>query len=293
MRAARQESQRTRLLWTLLSVCLIAGSAIGLFLLRGERGSKLEVDRKSKYSHIRIRREGNVRTLLFVRDSGKEVTESKVDLDSPHELQLPYSRTMFASYLFKPDPHRVLIVGLGGGAMVHFLAHYQPDLEVDVVEIDPVVVSLADDYFHVRSEGKVKILTTDGFRYLKDTKRSYDVIYMDAFLKPSADTDDSGVPQRLKTIAFYKSIQQKLRPEGLVVFNLNQHVDTENDIATIASAFPQTAVFRCPGVSNQVVVGSLNPQRSTLEELAARGERLDKQFQASFRFRDLVNDLRQ
>jgi len=43
---------------------------------------------------------------------------------------------MFSSYLFLPRPEHVLIVGLGGGSMVRFLEHHEPDLKIDVVEID-------------------------------------------------------------------------------------------------------------------------------------------------------------
>jgi len=61
-----------------------------------------------------------VRTLVFVRDNGEEFVESMVNLRRPHELLLPYSRFMLASYLLQSGQQRVLIAGLGGGGMVHF-----------------------------------------------------------------------------------------------------------------------------------------------------------------------------
>ena len=76
---------------------------------------------------------------------------------SPHHMVLPYSRTMFVSYLFTPEHKRAAIVGLGCGAMIHFLKHHAPNLKLDVVEIDPLVIRVADEYFQVRSEGNVKI----------------------------------------------------------------------------------------------------------------------------------------
>lgn len=223
-------------------VLVVAGLAI-LLLFRSSDRARVEFDGKSDYSHIRIRRQGNFRELLFVRDDGTEIRQSGMNIDVPHELTSPYARAMFVSYLFRKQQHRVLIVGLGGGSMVRFLQHYRPELQVDVVEIDPVIVRLADEYFDTRSGGNVTIITVDGFEYLKDTEQRYDVIYFDAFLKPSETTDATGVPRKLKTIAFYHQVQSRLERDGVVVFNLNTHAESDQDIRTSL----------CRGLAHQVV----------------------------------------
>lgn len=269
-------------------VLVFAGLAIVLFFKSSSR-SQIEVDVKSEYSYIRIRRRGNFRELLFVRDDGKEVRQSGLNLDAPHKLTSPYARVMFASYLFKPRQERVLIIGLGGGSMVRFLNHHEPDLHVDVVEIDPVVVRLADEYFDARAGDHVNIMTTDGFDYLRETEQRYDVIYFDAFLKPSEDTDDSGVPRKLKTIAFYKSVQGKLKPNGVVVFNINAHAKTDDDIRTIGEVFPQTAVFSCSGATNVVAIGSMSSTTEDPSVLQERAKELDERFKATFSFQELLN----
>ena len=74
----------------------------------------VELDQQSNYSHLRVRKQGSVRTLMFVRDSGEEYIQSMVNMNRPHELLSTYCRAMFASYLVQPCPRRVLIVGLGG-----------------------------------------------------------------------------------------------------------------------------------------------------------------------------------
>ncbi len=273
-------------LW--LSLALIVVGAAIMVAPRILDTSTLELEETSAYSRIRIKRKGDVRTLLFVRDSGQEVVESRVNLVTPYELLLPYTRTMFASYLYKPKQSRVLIVGLGGGAMVHFLRHHEPEVTVDVVEIDPVVVRLADEYFNVRSDEKTNIFTQDGFEYLEATQETYDVIYMDAFLKPSRDTDRTGVPERLKTMAFYKSVQSKLSSDGMVVFNLNIHWGMEEDISTLREAFLETYLFECPGSRNLVAVCTMSVNSSDAKTLEARASEMDKRFMASFSFRDVL-----
>ena len=179
---------------------------------------------------------------------------------------------MFLKHLFRPAPEKVLIVGLGGGSMVHFLSFYDPKVKVDVVEIDPTIVSIADKYFGVRSGGPVNIKNRDGAEYLLNTESKYDVsLWADAFLKPSGKTDDTGVPLRLKTVKFYKEIQKKLTADGVVVFNLNPHPHLDRDVKNIRAAFPQTYVYRLPYREGLVVVGSMNPKQAAAASLLTSG----------------------
>lgn len=272
-----------------LGICLPAAAVAA-----GGRGAhgpgSVEMDVRSEYSHILVKRQGNVRMMIFVRDSGEEVVESMVNLKKPYELIVPYSRFMFCSYLFRPECERVLIVGLGGGAMVQFLQHYDPDVKVEAVEIDPAVVDLADRYFKTRSGGNTRIVTDDAFHYFQNAKARYDVIYMDAFLKPSRDTDATGVPLQLKTIRFYKSLQDKIVPGGLVVFNLNVHSALNDDIAAIREAFPQVYVFRALN-ANAIAIGSTDKSRVNLPALRERAKDQDRRFKATFSFQELLNNL--
>jgi spermidine synthase len=250
-----------------------------------------EHEEKSQFSTIRIIRENSVRTLLFIRESGEAITESMLDVEKPHELQLEYTRLMFASYLFRPRPERVLLVGLGGGSMVHFLKHYDPAVKVDVVEIDPAIIKIADKFFGVRGGGNVNIVNQDAFEYLKKTESRYDVIWMDAFLKPSPQTDTTGVPLSLKTIQFYKDVQKKLTAGGLVVFNVHSHEKVQDDLKNISDAFPQMYVFRLSNFRGYIVVGSLEQQRSEIARLRGGAVDLDRRFKTSFTFRDMVERL--
>jgi spermidine synthase len=256
----------------------------------GVRSRNIEFETTSAFSHLLVKRQGSVRTLLFVRDNGEEVEESMVNLKKPHELLVPYTRFMFTSYLFQPKQLRVLIVGLGGGAMVHFLQHCDPEVTVDVVEIDPAVVAVADKYFEVRSGGKIDVITADGRNYLETTDKRYDVIYLDAFLKPAAETDSTGMPLAMKTVQFYKGLQEKLRPQGLVVFNLNRQPTTEADIRNIRSAFGQAYVFRMQ-TDNLVVGATLSQERLSPADLRARAKSVDARFKATFSFQELSRHL--
>lgn len=246
---------------------------------------------QSAYSTIRVRKKGSVHTLIFVRDSGREVGETQMDLKHPERLLIPYTRSMFVSYLFQPDPQRVLIVGLGGGAMVHFLRHHDPTVMIDAVEIDPTVVALADRFFSTQADTNTTIHTQDAFDFFTTPKHQYDVIFMDAFLKPTSQTDTTGVPTRLKTQEFLRSLEPHLTPNGVVVFNLNHHNALRNDVQTVRSAFQQTHVFRVPKSRNLIVVARLKNTPLSRSTLRQRGRSMDLRFEAGFSFQTLARML--
>ena len=287
----RQTHRRSVVAPALLAVALLgAGVALVVWSMSpGRTFGSLEHEEVSAFSRIRVRRDGDVRAMTFVRDNGEEVVQSRVNLTAPHTLVSSYARGMFASYLYQPHPRRVLIVGLGGGAMVRFLTHHEPQVHIDAVEIDPAVVRLADQYFGVRSGGNVRVHTADAVTFVESTADRYDLILMDAFLRPSSDTDTTGVPTRLKTLAFLGRLKRALAPAGVVAFNVNEHASMADDIAAIAAAFGHVVVYRCPPADNKVVIAAEGGM-ATDDEMRARIGALDARFGGALSFADVMRN---
>jgi len=255
---------------------------------RTDNGTLIRAE-TSAFSDIRVRADGSVRGLYFAEPTGVEVRQSMLDVNRPGRLLVPYTRTMFASMLFKHPQDRVLVVGLGGGSMVRFINHHFPRARVDAVEIDPVIVGLADEVFGTRPGPRTRIFTEDAIVYLQRNTIRYDVIYMDAFLKPGADTDARGIPRRLKTVGFLRDLHRQLTPGGVVAFNLVEHPGLKQDLRTIAEAFPVTYVFRVPQTLNLTVIASPEPGVRSRESLRAAGADLDAKLDTGFSFRRLVD----
>lgn len=244
---------------------------------------------RSSFSHIQIRDHGSQRVLLFIGDSGEATLETVVDLRQPYRLQHPYSHTMMAGLLYRPDASVCLLVGLGGGAIVRFLNHEFPEMRLDVVEIDPVVVALAREFFGTVPGPRTRIFTEDAFEYLQRTPDLYDVILMDAHLMPSEQTDVTGVPRRLKTVAFLRSLRERLRSGGVVVFNLIKGPNTAADIESMRAAFAAVDVFQSAGTGNVIVVGA-SGSRPSDGELRQRAQALDRRGERGFSFERLLDE---
>lgn len=247
----------------------------------------------SNYSHIRVREKAGVRSLLFVDEDGTEQRQSAVAMAQPGKNQLGYTESLFTSKLYRYPQDRVLIVGLGGGGMLRFLNHSFPEMMVEAVEIDPVVVRLAAEYFEVRPGPRTRLHTRDAFAFFREETGLYDAIYMDAFLRPAHDAAVEDKTIRLKTVAFLKTVSSRLKPGGVVAFNLIEaRSGTTDDLTAIRTVFPTTTLFNVPGSGNLVVIGSSEVPAPDAAELMRRAKRLDAELAVELSFETLAAKMR-
>ncbi|MBP7792546.1 MAG: fused MFS/spermidine synthase [Candidatus Goldbacteria bacterium] len=88
-----------------------------------------------------------------------------------------YVEVMLQAVSFFGRPENILNIGLGGGSISSKLKSISADINVDNVEIDPVMEYVARKFFDF--DGKVII--ADGRQYIRTTKKKYDIIFIDVF----------------------------------------------------------------------------------------------------------------
>lgn len=110
------------------------------------------------------------------------------------------------STLFNPSAKDVLIIGLGGGLLSNSLE--ERGLNVESVEIDPVVKHVAEEYFGYEGVAYVD----DGRYFLRHTDKQYDIIIIDAF-------SPHNVPPHLITSEMFKDVKSNLRRGGVLVIH--------------------------------------------------------------------------
>jgi len=125
--------------------------------------------------------------------------------------------------------------------------------------------------------------------FIESTTERYDLILMDAFLRPSSGTDATGVPTGLKTLEFLGRLKQALAPGGIVAFNVNGHDQVADDIAAVASAFGHAVVFNCPPSANKVVIAG-ESGLATDDEVRARISGLEARFGGSLSFTEILGN---
>ncbi|MBS5145790.1 MAG: polyamine aminopropyltransferase [Butyricicoccus pullicaecorum] len=146
-----------------------------------------------------------------------------------------------------PKVRRVLVIGAGDGGVIRELTRY-PDIEhIDMVEIDPLVVTVSREYLPKTACGlddpRVSIHYEDGLKFIRRCEALYDLIIVDS-------TDPFGPGEGLFTREFYGNCYKALKDDGIMV---NQHESPfyqEDAIACqrahkrIVESFPISRVYQ-------------------------------------------------
>ncbi|MBL0151696.1 MAG: fused MFS/spermidine synthase [Ideonella sp.] len=137
-----------------------------------------------------------------------------MQVDDSHGLDLEYTRTMMGFLLFVPDPRKIAMVGLGGGSLPKFCHRHLPQAQICVLEINPHVIALRDEFEVPPDDDRFRVLLADGARFVRQPDLALDVLMVDGF-------DSHGMPEGLAAQRFFDDCHAALRPEGLLVVNLH------------------------------------------------------------------------
>src|SRR4029079_62975 len=195
----------------------------------------------SPYQPVRIRDDDLFRYLVL--DRTFHAVMWKAD---PIALFLPYSQLMVASLALVSEPKQGLILGHGGGSLAKWLAHRWPELELDGVEFDPVVVRMAKDYLSYQPPSQHQVHVRDARVFLNSTERVYDLIWVDAFARHM-------IPFHLTTEEFFSELRAHLTPDGVLAVNLASSGESGDVLR--ANAVVQTMRQSFPVIETYAVKG--------------------------------------
>lgn len=249
-----------------LVVCL------GLF--SGSHGETIH-EEKSKYRDIAVIQNGDRRCLLFNVHRGDR-NQTCMFVSEPDRLVFDYTRMSFAGLLLKPDPEKILIIGLGGGSLPLTFNDLFPGAQIDTVEIDDAVVRVAKQFFFFEEQDNMKVYIDDGRPFIKRAsirQQKYDYIILDAF---SGDY----IPEHMLTREFLEEVKSIMTDDGVLVantFSTSRLYDHES--VTYQRVFGEFYNFRLPTSGNRIIIAQLNglpDQESLIEQAELLAPRLEK-----------------
>lgn len=130
------------------------------------------------------------------------------------------------------DLEKVLVMGYGLGSIPHILhKHHNIHTHFTAVEIDPVVVGMAQRYGNLPEGSQVHWINADALSYITYSKEKYDLICIDVFI-------DEQVPQAFLRDDFLKETVKLLKPNGQVLFS--HMVSTPADKEAVKAYFDTT-----------------------------------------------------
>lgn len=140
-------------------------------------------------------------------------TQSRMLKRDPDALVVDYTRTMMAFLLLNAQPARIGMIGLGGGSLAKFCYRILPHTRIDVVEINPHVVALRDEFCVPPDDARFQVHLGDGAAFVGESRAAFDVLLIDAYTR-------TGLPTHLSTPKFFASCRRALRDDGVLAANL-------------------------------------------------------------------------
>lgn len=248
----------------------ICALALVLFLLCsvfGHSGSfafweeDLAYEGESIYNYLQVKKTDSrvilSTNVLFGVQSVKMIEDGLTGMYYDYALAAPF----LAGVMQKDAVSDVLILGMGTGTFATQCRNYfSGAVNIEGVEIDQKITDLAGTYFDLSEE--IPVATYDGRAYLQAVDKTYDVIMVDAY-------QDITIPFQMSSVEFFSEVKAHLKPNGVMVVNMNMKSDGEDSINaylsdTIASVFDQVYTADVKNNTNRELFASDNPQMLAL-----------------------------
>lgn len=201
--------------------------------------------------------------------------QGAMDLKQPDKLVLSYTEQMMAWLLFlQPEKDQVIgQLGLGAASLTRFCYRHLPNPLV-VLERNPSVVRVCEQYFRLPRHARLKVLVDDAQNWVLDQRNcsSLSVLMVDLY-----DTEALGPV--CDSLAFYQGCFDCLAPPGILSVNLfGHHESYARNLQHLQMVFDDRLILLPPvDEGNQIVLAFKGPALTASKtDLLLRAQRLEQ-----------------
>jgi len=173
-----------------------------------------------------------------------------------------------------PPRPTVLMVGLGGGTQVHLLRRLAAPRRITVIEHDPIIVRVANDWFGLDSVGKLEIVCAEAdaaVEALTRAGRRFDFVMEDAAY---AEEPEAALPHLL-------ALAPLVTPRGALIVNRHRHGDPRVLARALRRRFHEVRLRRVRRTGENALICCTRPKFGS-----QRGTKIDRPF-----FRNLAGSV--
>ncbi|WP_025820522.1 spermidine synthase [Shewanella marina] len=143
---------------------------------------------------------------------GDNDEQTKLLKATPFIPQHTYVQAMLLVLLFC-KPKRAIILGLGGGSLIHALRHFDAAIKLTAVELRADVIDIAKRYFQLPLSKKLTLVEQDAISYIASTDhKKVDVIFADIYI-------EAGIDQAQLSAEFINNCSKLIKADGYLVLN--------------------------------------------------------------------------
>ena len=180
---------------------------------------------------------------------GAPFEQSCISLTKPFQPAHDYARAMLLPLGFR-EPAELLLMGLGGGSLVHAAHHVYPQASLRVFEQRPLVVEIARHYFDLPQLEEGAVVIGDARLLIRDEPANhYDIVFADLF------SDDKMLPWQQQA-KFFAQCRRILNEQGWLIINYDHLLgDDSTVIRQLRSHFSHVLSF-VTREDNQVIMAT-------------------------------------
>lgn len=130
----------------------------------------------------------------------------------------------------------VLVLGMGGGSIVETIrCDFKSNALIELVEIDPEIISIAQTEFGIKHYSNTNIILADAAYYIKNNTKQFDLIIIDLFI-------GNKIPEIFIQKDFLIKAIHCLKAEGIVLFNTMRSTLPQNYLQQIITTFTENGM---------------------------------------------------
>ena len=155
-----------------------------------------------------------------------------------------------------PRRPSALLVGLGGGTQIHLLHRLTSPRQITVIERDPVIVRVANEWFGLDRVGKLEIVCAEAetaITGLARAGRQFDYVMEDVTY---ADEPEVALPKLLAMVPL-------VTPRGSLVINRHRHGDPKPMARTLRFYFGAVKIRRVRRTGENTLICCSRPRLSS------------------------------
>jgi len=157
------------------------------------------------------------------------------------------------SFFYPSDEiQRVLMMGVGGGAVIHHLHHFHTPMDITGIELNPVHINIAKKYFKV-TEKLATIVEADAVQWLNGySGPAFDIIIDDLF------GEEDGEPVRAidANEEWFNLLERNITSQGMLIVNFVSPKNLKQcgyfQSRKIAAKFKSAFQFTLPAYENAI-----------------------------------------
>ncbi|REG10611.1 spermidine synthase [Pelolinea submarina] len=214
---------------------------------------------ESAYNYIQVQEINDYRMLRLNEGQGihsiYHPTRDNFNGSWEQVLVAPYFNTAPIS---PEEVSEIALLGLAAGTSAREAYQVYPQATIDGFEIDPEIVSVGYDLFHM-DVPSLNVYIEDARWGLSHTDARYDIISIDAYKPPY-------IPWHLTTQEFFQQTYDHLSDNGALVINVARILDNRRLVdslyTTIHAVYPSVYVVDIPDTLNSMIFATRQPTQA-------------------------------